>query len=198
MFGISLGLGGSKSQGTSSSVTDTKSTTTLEGTTSTNIQRLDDNMQAILDAFTSQAFDDLGEDSEYTRENAIADAQGTVNAIFRQFSEQALPEIFQAQGNTGAYNTSAGQMLANDAYGQAVASSAQVVMDNIATYAGLGQQERQTQLSALLNAFGVQVQAGEQQTTETDQTSTTDMESTTSGRQSGSSFGGSLGASFGF
>lgn len=194
---INVGLGGSKtnSSGTSRTQTSGQSSTTLSGTSI--VQRFDEQSKAMLDAFTAAMNQEAGEDSQYTRENAIADAMGTVDQIFRQFRETALPQIFQAQTQTGAYNASSSQLLANDAYGEAVASSASVISENIARYAQLGQQERQTQLSALLDAFKLQGSAYESETIDQTSNSRYSGTSTTRERSSGSSLSAGIGGSFG-
>lgn len=193
------GLSGSYS----SSSTDTKSTTNNSGESQSNLQgqsitkRFDDAAKALLDAFTNNLFNTQAEgESQYSRENAIADAQGSIDAIFRQYREGNLPQIYQAQNNTGAYNSTSAQFLANDAYGEAVAKSAGVVQDTIAQYASLGSNEQQLQISALLDAFKLQGSAFEQTDKEEEASSSYSGTSTTNTSSSTSGF--SLGGSIGF
>lgn len=199
IFGGSLGgsYSSSHGRGTSSTQTSGSSSTDLSGTSRT--KRFDDESKALLDALSGRAFGELDEESGFTREQAIADSQDTIQAIFRQFSEQALPQIYQAQGQAGAYNSTSGQFLANDAFGESVARSAEVVSQNIARYAQLGQQERQLQVSTLLDALKLQGTAFEESAL--DQTSSSDYtgKSNTSNRQSASGWdiGASISSGFG-
>lgn len=193
---MAFGIGGSfgKSHSSSSSTTNTSGSSTTDLTGLSTTKRFDDAAKALLDAFSNSAFDEVADgESQYTRENAITDASGVVNDIFRQYREQALPEIYSAQGSTGAYNSSAAQLLANDAYGSAVSQSAQVVTDNIARYAELGQNEQQLAISSLLDALKLQGSAYEQENV--DQTSNSIFESTSNTRSRGSSSGFGIGGS---
>ena len=188
-------LGGSSASSSSKSTTNSSGSSTTELSGSSITSRFDEQAKNLLDALTNNAFNRAeGEDSEYTRENAIADSQATIQGIFREFSEKSLPEIYSAERGTGAYNATATQFLANDAFGEAVARSAEVVQQNIMNYAQLGQQESQLQISTLLDALKLQGSAYE--ATEIDQESSSEYESTSNTRTSGSS--SSIGAGFSF
>lgn len=193
-FGISLG--GSRSSSSSSSVSRESGTSSssLSGTSTT--QRFDEQSKALLDALTNRAFTEQTGDPSYTREKAIEDAQGMIQNIFKEYQETALPEIFSAQRQTGAYNSSSGQLLANDAFGEAVSRSAQVVQKNIIDYAQLAQGERQLQSSLLLDALKLQGSAYESQELEQESESSWNGITSTNSRGSSSSYG--LGGGFSF
>lgn len=79
--------------------------------------------------------------SQYSKGSAIADSQGAVAEIFNQFKNSALPEIYQAQAGSGGYNSSTGQLLANDAFASANTKAASLVLDTINKYRGIQQQD---------------------------------------------------------
>lgn len=194
-MGLGLSFGSSSSSSRSVSRESGSSSTELSGQSITS--RFDEQAKALLDAFTNQKFDEQGAegDGQYSRENAIADAQGVVQNIFREFSEKALPEIYSAERGTGAYNATATQFLANDAFGEAVSRSAQVVQKNIIDYAQLGQNDSQLQISALLDALKLQGSAYER--TDLDQESSSQFSGTSSTNTRGSSSSMGAGLSFG-
>lgn len=86
---------------------------------------------------------------QYNKDTAINDAAGVVDSIFRQFQQQ-LPQIYNQQTARGAFNSTATQGLADQAQGEAVAKSAQAVLDNIKTYAAI----RQGDVSVLSQMLG--------------------------------------------
>lgn len=72
--------------------------------------------------------------SQYGKQSAVADSQGAVAEIFNQFKKSALPDIYQAQVSSGGYNSSTGQLLANDAFATANSKAAGLVLDTIMKY----------------------------------------------------------------
>lgn len=92
-----------------------------------------------------------GQLARYSPENAVADAQGQVENIFNQYSRSTLPQIFQAGGNSGGYNSTTTQLLANDAFAQANTQAADAVLRNITNYAGI----RNAQFDPLLRLLQI-------------------------------------------
>jgi hypothetical protein len=90
-----------------------------------------------------------GTTKEYNKETAMADAQGVVDGIFKQFQQQ-MPQIFNQQTARGAFNSTATQGLADQAMGEAVTKSAQAVLDNIKSYSAI----RQGDVSVLAQMLG--------------------------------------------
>ena len=76
-------------------------------------------------------------DIEYSKDTAIADAQGTVNNVFEQFKDEALVQVYYPQCIANGYNSTTMQLLANNAYAKTVSEGAKVVLDNIQRYAGI-------------------------------------------------------------
>ena len=76
-------------------------------------------------------------DIEYSKDTAIADAQGTVNNVFEQFKDEALVQVYHPQCIANGYNSTTMQLLANNAYAKTVSEGAKVVLDNTQRYAGI-------------------------------------------------------------
>lgn len=98
---------------------------------------------------------------QYTKQQAIDDSQGLIGQIFQQYKNNDLPTIFNAQNASGGYNSTTGQLMANDAYGNAVNKSAQAVQQNIQNYAAItdasnktAQNQQSLDLTSLLTALG--------------------------------------------
>ncbi len=145
-FGFSFGSGKNKSSSSSS--------------TTATVKRFDEASKAVLDnltAFLSGNLPSAGK--QFSRENAISDVQGIVSSIFDKYKTTALPQIAMGMQGAGVYGSTAGQNLANEAFGKATADSAAIVMDNIAKYATLAQQDQSMSLSGLLNALTLQKEA---------------------------------------
>ena len=91
-------------------------------------------------------------DIEYSKDTAIADAQGTVNNVFEQFKDEALVQVYQPQCIANGYNSTTMQLLANNAYAKTVSEGAKVVLDNIQRYAGIRVSDLQV-MSQLIGAI---------------------------------------------
>ena len=76
-----------------------------------------------------QAYQQYGNQQQFSQSNAKASANGTVAALFRDYKNDVLPKIFNLNNQTGTYNSSTAQLLANDAYASTVAKAAQAVMN---------------------------------------------------------------------
>ena len=81
---------------------------------------------------------------EFSKGAAIADSRALLDNIFRDFKNNSLPEIFQNQVGSGGYNSTTGQLLANDAYAAATAKSAQVMLEAILKYKEANQNDFRT------------------------------------------------------
>lgn len=91
-------------------------------------------------------------DIEYSKDTAIADAQGTVNNVFEQFKDEALVQVYYPQCIANGYNSTTMQLLANNAYAKTVSEGAKVVSDNIQRYAGIRVSDLQV-MSQLIGAI---------------------------------------------
>ena len=91
-------------------------------------------------------------DIEYSKDTAIADAQGIVNNVFEQFKDEALVQVYYPQCIANGYNSTTMQLLANNAYAKTVSEGAKVVLDNIQRYAGIRVSDLQV-MSQLIGAI---------------------------------------------
>ena len=91
-------------------------------------------------------------DIEYSKDTAIADAQGTVNNVFEQFKDEALVQVYHPQCIANGYNSTTMQLLANNAYAKTVSEGAKVVLDNTQRYAGIRVSDLQV-MSQLIGAI---------------------------------------------
>ena len=91
-------------------------------------------------------------DIEYSKDTAIADAQGTVNNIFDTYKDEALVQVYHPQCIANGYNSTTMQLLANNAYAKTVSEGAKVVLDNIQRYGGIRVSDLQV-MSQLIGAI---------------------------------------------
>lgn len=186
---ISGGFGSSKSSSSTTTRSSGTSSQKLSGTQVTTT--LDDTSKEILNAFTRMASQQFASGvSGFSKENAISDAQGIVSGIFNQF-RQVLPQIYNAGLQTGTYNSTQQQSLADQAYGQAVANASSAVLQNIKDYASIANSNQQTAISALATALGIQTQA--QQTTTVDQAQNAQFQNTSTSNTSSGGSGWNIG-----
>ena len=91
-------------------------------------------------------------DIEYSKDTAIADAQGTVNNVFERFKDETLVQVYHPQCIANGYNSTTMQLLVNNAYAKTVSEGAKVVLDNIQRYAGIRVSDLQV-MSQLIGAI---------------------------------------------
>lgn len=140
------GISGSASRGYSKS----QSTTTGEEAGREFTQRLSgedqENLRGLIAGFGKGASTD---DQGAVRRNAIKDSKGVVRQIFQEFSEQALPQIADAQNAGGGFSSTTGQLLANDAFARANSQASGVVLEHIAKSADRDQQNKALDIQGL-------------------------------------------------
>ena len=119
---------GNSSSGNTNSTTTSSSTTRSEGSSSTSSSSSTSfdiqNMTPEGFAAMLKALDITGKLAEsaigsYSKEQAKADALANMGQIFREYRENELPKVFVAQAGGGLYNSTTGQLMANDAYARA-------------------------------------------------------------------------------
>lgn len=148
-MGFSLNLGGGKSKSSTSSSSSTVATS------------MDAAAKAQLDELTSLLLGKVGAgaDGAFSKESALKDVSGVVQGIFSEFRDTTLPQLFDASGSAGVFNSTALQRMADNAFGQAVGKAAGVTLDAIKSYAGIEQAQQGQQLEGLLQALGLQSNA---------------------------------------
>lgn len=100
------------------------------------ISHLNPEEKAQLQTFTSKAMSRYLSD-EFSKDNASSDITASYDGIFREYRESELPVIYGKLCSTGMYNSTAAQMLANDAYARAVDKAGQAKHAAIKDYAQL-------------------------------------------------------------
>lgn len=83
----------------------------------------------------------------YGKQAAMTDAQGAIRSIFDEYSKTSLPQIYQAELGSGGYNSTSGQLLANDAFASANTKAASVLLDTIMKYRGIEQKDYEVMAS---------------------------------------------------
>lgn len=79
--------------------------------------------------------------SEYSKQQAIADSQSIVAGLFNTYRNTDLPQIYSAESSSGGYNNTTSQLLANDAYASTLTKASGLILDTIQKYRGLQQQD---------------------------------------------------------
>ena len=120
-------------------------------------------------ATRNQAYDILSQllgSNQYSRSNAIADTQGAIAEIFKQYSITDLPKIYNSQIGMGAYNSTSHQLMANEAFANATAKGAALRNQAILNYAQARNNELNPLIS-LLNAdrenFGMEFSSSQEE-----------------------------------
>lgn len=174
----SLGFGGSSSSSRSRTSGSEKGSET--------IRRLSDESIALTErlaaVFGAEA---AGPDQGLSRQAALDDVQSIIGNLFQQYSETALPQIYSAVSGGGGYNSTTGQLLANDAFARTTSQAGEVAIGAITQYEQLAQQRRQISLAGLEIALQSQIAGQEDREFESQFQSRT--------RSSGSSRGGGIG-----
>lgn len=176
---------GSQSKSTTQ---DQKSNQTVKGTVTNFTPEQLDQLNTLIASLTAKATGTNPLDALYSKEAAVADSQGMVQALVNKLTTQDLPQLFNTEASTGAYNTTSKANLANDLTARTAQAGAEAQVQNIATYADILNKLKGGDIEALLNAFNV-AKGGVQATDTTSKTDTT-----TKGVQGGT---GIMGALFG-
>jgi hypothetical protein len=89
---------------------------------------------------------------DYSKGAAVADSQGFIDKIFRDYEQKTLPKLYSNPRASGIYNDSTTQLLADNAYGAAVAEGQANLVQNILSYS----QARESQLKPVLELLNAQ------------------------------------------
>ena len=111
------------------------------------ISHLNPEQKAQLASLTRKAMSRYLSD-EFSKENAASDITSSYDGIFREFRESELPVIYGKLCSTGMYNSTAAQMLANDAYARAVDKAGQAKHNATKDYAQIEIARSEPALSA--------------------------------------------------
>lgn len=92
---------------------------------------------------------------QYSKQAAIGDTQGMVANLFREYSNTVVPQIFQMENTSGGYNSSTGQLMANDAFASTLSKAAEVQMNAVQNYRKLQQGDYSTLAQLVSSVRGV-------------------------------------------
>lgn len=93
---------------------------------------------------------------------ARTQTRGAVDALFRDYRESSLPQIFSGMTGAGAFNDTSSQLLANDAYGRTVSSAAELELGVANTFTNQALSARQQMLEQFTNLLAHNIQTREQ------------------------------------
>lgn len=204
----SFSLGGSKSKSSSTTVQDLlqksieSSTANTTGSTNEVTTAFDEFSKKKLDTLLTTLTDAQGElGKDYTKNQAIIDSKGAIENVFRQYKQEALPQIVAQGAQGGVYNSTALQGLADNAFAATVAKGAELQQQTIKDYATIGQTQQNSGIEAIMAALGLEAKAygtaaatGKSTTdTQSEGTQTTHSVTTQKGKSSGMSANLSLG-----
>lgn len=188
-FGASIKGGVSQTTESGSSQARTSGNETSQQVT----QRLDNNSIANLTALLGTIQGNLTGPDQYSKEAALQDSEGVVKQLFAEYSKTLLPQIISKASQSGAYNSSAAQLLADNAFAETVNRAAEVKLNTVAQYAQASAQKQQTQAQTLGTILQGLLQARETTNLASVVNSITDSKysgkSTTKSLQTSASFG---------
>jgi len=127
---------------------------------------------------------------QFSKGAAIGDVAGVVKNLFNEFKDTALPEIFSIEAGTGGYSSTAGQLLANDAFARTMSKAAQVTMENVERYAKLDQGQQGLDLQGVVEALKLQAEATGREATAESYSSKNQSLTKGKGGSAGIGFGG--------
>lgn len=152
--------------GISSDVSTSTTNSSASGNQSSleNTRRLSSDDEAyvkdLLKVFGSGAKVDLSA----ARKNAIADTKLSVESLFSQYKDTALPQIMTAQQRTGGYGSTTAQALSNDAFAKTVGQAGQLQLNAINQYETNALNKSQQALSGFSTSLQALLQANETKT----------------------------------
>lgn len=148
--------------GASVAASQTSSSSSGNSNQNSNTRRLsvedEEVVRGLMNAFGTQATTDGTADA---RSRALQDVQGSIEALFQNFSQTALPQIGGAQRRTGGYNSTTAQLLANDAFARTTAQAAALTVDTINRYETTALAKQQNALAGLSTSLQTLLGASE-------------------------------------
>lgn len=150
--------GGSGNASLNGSIQSGKSSTSGNASGTTTNRAFDAASKTQLDQLTARLLGNTldGPDAMFSKEAAQKDSRATVEQIFKDFKQTALPNILSLQGQSGTYSNTAVVGLADNAYAETVGKAGALVLDTINKYAAIQQQGQQLDTASLLGALQLQ------------------------------------------
>ena len=119
------------------------------------VNRLRDVDKAKLDAAITHALDHFL-NSQYHKDNAIVDARAARDNAYHTYADEYLPQLHGRICSHGLWNSTAAQLLANDAYARTTVKAAELELQTIKDYAAIHANEGQLAnalFGSLINAY---------------------------------------------
>lgn len=182
----SSGTSSSTSSGTQTTNSSGRSSTSSSSSTSFDIKNMTpEGFAAMLKALSlTQGIADAAL-TNYSKDQAKADALANMNQIFRDYRETELPKVFTGQAGAGLYNSTTGQLMANDAYARATDLANARILEYTKVYNSALNNDIGTFLSAL-NVNKGSVKQGGESTSGGSSTSSSSSSTTTENKQTNS------------
>ena len=151
--------------------------TEMQGSTTTS--NLDSaQMQQLNEVMATMSGRLNGDNTQFSKEAAISDSANASQAALDRVISSGIGTVFDAGTNTGSYNSTAQQNIANELGAEATRVGTQVTLDQINKYAGLSQQQQGADASTMSQLLSNAINAGG--TTTTNQSTNTDQNSSSS------------------
>lgn len=166
--GAVLGAVGSMQDKETKSEGQSYGTSTMKKTSELNL--MDKLSKEQLDRLTGQLSGIVSGRQPFDREAAAAQAQGVVKSIFDSYQKTALPQIANMGNRGGSYDSTSQQLMANDAFAQAVNKASETVLATVQKEQQFKMQQDQSDMQALLNALGLQAQVTQRSKTKATET----------------------------
>lgn len=187
-------FGGSASTSTTNESGSSRANTSGSETSKQVTQRLSDSQISDLGNVLKLMQESLTGKSEFTREAAIQDSEGIIKDLFKQYSQSVLPQIISKASQSGAYNSTSAQLLADNAFAETLGKAATVRTNAIAQYSQAADSKKQVATQAVGTILQSLLQARESTDLTTLLNSVTDSTykgtSKTKGAQVGFQFAG--------
>lgn len=73
----------------------------------------------------------------YSKDNAMADSKALAESMFDDWAEEYLPTLYSSMCKRGIYNSTTAQLLANDAFAEAMKDAMKAQLDFVKAYADI-------------------------------------------------------------
>ena len=113
------------------------------------------------------------------RKQALADTKTSVDALFSQYKETALPQIMTAQQRTGGYGSTTAAQLSNDAFARTITQAGQLQLNAVNQYETNALNRSAQALSGFSTSLQALLQANESTTADSAFTSKSKSNTTT-------------------
>jgi len=150
---------GNESSSSGTSIGGTKSSSKSE------LNLMDKLSKGYLDKFTGGLSATVEGQTAFDPAAAAASASGVVKSIFDAYQKTALPKIADMSNRGGSYDSTAHQLMANDAFAKATAEASDTVLRVVQDQQKFKLQQDMMQQDELMKALGLQAEVTQRQKT---------------------------------